>query len=41
MKGKLVKCPLRAYSELIRLDIPKPSGVKPSRPPGSSGVKLS
>ena len=33
MKRQLVKCPPRAYSELIRSDIPEPSGVNPSRPP--------
>ena len=33
MKQQLAKCLLRAYSELIRSDIPKPSGVNPSRPP--------
>ena len=32
MKRKLVKCTLRAYSELIRLDIPGSSGSKSSQP---------
>ena len=41
VKRKLVKCRPRTYSELIRSDIPEPSGAKPSRPPGPSGVKLS
>ena len=34
VKQQLAKCP-RVYSELIRLDIPGPSGVNPSRPPAS------
>ena len=33
MKRQLVKCLLRVYSELIRSDIPGPSGVNPSQPP--------
>ena len=41
MKRKLVKCRLRTYSELIRLDIPGPFGATPSRPPRPSGMKLS
>ena len=41
VKRKLGKCLPRMYSELIRSDIPGPSGTKPSRPPGLSGVKLS
>ena len=32
VKQRLVKCLPRAYSELIRSDIPGPSGVKPSQP---------
>ena len=31
MKRKLVKCTLRAYSELIRSDIPGSSGARPAR----------
>ena len=31
VKRKLAKCRPWVYSELIRLDIPKPSGVSPSR----------
>ena len=31
MKRKLVKCAPRAYSELIRSDIPGPSGARPAR----------
>ena len=31
MKRKLVKCAQRAYSELIRLDIPGSSGARPAR----------
>ena len=31
MKRKLVKCPLRAYSELIRSDIPRSSGARPAQ----------
>ena len=30
VKRKLVKCSPRTYSELIRSDIPGPSGAKPS-----------
>ena len=33
MKQKLVKCAPRAYSELIRSDIPGPSGARPARLP--------
>ena len=33
MKRKLVKCVSRAYSELIRSDIPGSSGVRPARLP--------
>ena len=33
VKQQLAKCLPRAYSELIRSDIPGPSGVNPSRPP--------
>ena len=33
VKRKLVKCAPRAYSELIRSDIPGSSGSKSSRPP--------
>ena len=33
MKRKLVKCASRAYSELIRSDIPGPSGERPARFP--------
>ena len=33
VKRKLVKCTPFAYSELIRSDIPEPSGSKSSRPP--------
>ena len=32
VKQQLAKCLPRAYSELIRSDIPGPSGVNPSRP---------
>ena len=32
MKRKLVKCSSRTYSELIRSEIPRPSGAKSSRP---------
>ena len=35
VKRKLVKCRLWVYSELIRSDIPGPSGVSPSRAPAS------
>ena len=31
MKRKLAKCHPWVYSELIRLDIPRPSGMSPSR----------
>ena len=41
MKRKLVKCRPRNYSELIRSNIPRPSGAKPSQPLGPSRVKLS
>ena len=41
VKRKLVKCCTQTYSELIRSDIPGPSGAKPSRPLGPSSVKLS
>ena len=33
VKRKLVKCAPRAYSELIRSDIPGPSGARPARHP--------
>ena len=33
VKRKLVKCASRAYSELIRSDIPGPSGARPARLP--------
>ena len=33
VKRKLVKCDLRAYSELIRSDIPEPSDARPARLP--------
>ena len=33
VKWKLVKCALRAYSELIRSDIPRPSGARLARIP--------
>ena len=33
VKRKLVKCAPRAYSKLIRSDIPGSSGSKSSRPP--------
>ena len=33
VKWKLVKCHPRPYSELIRSNIPGPSGAKPARPP--------
>ena len=33
MKRKLVKCAPRAYSELIRSDIPGSSGARPARLP--------
>ena len=39
MKRKLVKCSPQTYFELIRLDIPGPSGAKPSRPTKPSGTK--
>ena len=35
VKRKLAKCFLQVYSELIRSDIPRPSGVSPSRTPTS------
>ena len=38
VKRKLVKCSSRTYSELIKSDIPGPSGVKSSRP---SSLRLS
>ena len=33
MKQKLVKCALRAYSKIIRSDIPRLSGARPARLP--------
>ena len=33
MKRKLVRCASRAYSELIRSDIPGSSGARPARLP--------
>ena len=33
VKQKLVKCAPRAYSELIRSDIPRPFGARPARLP--------
>ena len=33
VKQQFAKCLLRVYSELIRSNIPRPSGVNPSRPP--------
>ena len=33
VKQQLAKCLSQVYSELIKLDIPEPSGVNPSRPP--------
>ena len=33
VKRKLVRCAPRAYSELIRLDIPGSSGARPARLP--------
>ena len=36
VKWQLAKCLSRVYSKLIRSDIPRPSGVNPSRPPVSS-----
>ena len=33
MKRKLIKCTPRAYSELIRSDIPEPSDTRPARLP--------
>ena len=33
VKQELAKCLPWVYSELIRSDIPRPSGVNPSRPP--------
>ena len=41
VKRKLAKCLPLVYSELIRPDIPKPSGVNPSQPSKSSGAKSS
>ena len=41
VKRKLVKCSPRTYSELIRSDIPRPSGAKPSRPSEPFGAKSS
>ena len=41
VKRRLIKCHMRMYFELIRSDIPGPSGAKPSRPPGPLSVKLS
>ena len=41
VKQKLVKCSLWTYSELIRSDIPEPSGTKSSRPSEPSGAKSS
>ena len=35
VKWKLAKCRPRVYSELIRSDIPGPSGVSPSPAPAS------
>ena len=35
VKRKLAKCLPRVYFELIRLDIPGPSGVSPSQAPAS------
>ena len=39
VKQQLARCLLRVYSELIRLDIPGPYGVKPFRPSEPSGMK--
>ena len=33
VKWKLVKCAPRAYSKIIRSDIPRPSGARPARLP--------
>ena len=33
VKRRLVRCHPRAYSKLIRSDIPRPSGAKPARLP--------
>ena len=33
VKQQLTKCLPQVYSELIKLDIPEPSSVNPSRPP--------
>ena len=33
MKQQLIKCLPQVYFELIRSDIPEPSGVKPPRSP--------
>ena len=41
MKRKLVKCSPQTYFELIRSNIPKPSGAKPSQPSEPSGAKSS
>ena len=41
MKRKLIKCSPRTYSELIKSDIPRPFGSKPSRPFEPSGEKSS
>ena len=41
VKRKLVKCCPRKYSELIRSDIPRPFGVKSSRPSKHFGAKSS
>ena len=41
VKQKLVKCSAWTYFELIRSDIPGPSGVKPSRPSELSSAKSS
>ena len=41
MKQKLVKCIPWTYFELIRSDIPGPSGAKPSRPSEPSSEKSS
>ena len=41
MRRKLFKCSTWTYSELIRSDIPGPSGANSSRPSEPSGVKSS
>ena len=41
MKRKFVKCSSRTYSDLIRSNIPKPSGAKPSLPSEPSCAKSS